>query len=79
MCNWTSEVRANARPERRGNQNQRSPTSTVSPGPIGVPGGTTTRPVPDESEWVTVTRSRRARGEKPPAIATALSTVMFGT
>ena len=60
-------------------QNQRSPTSTVSPGPIGVPGGTTKRPVPDASVCVTVTRSRLARGEKPPAIATALSTVMFGT
>ena len=63
----------------RHGQNQRSPTSTVSPGPIGVPGGTTKRPVPEASVCVTVTRSRCARGEKPPAIATALSTVMFGT
>ncbi len=60
-------------------QNQRSPTSTVSPGLIGVPGGTTTRDGPPPSVWVIVTRSRRARGEKPPAIATALSAVMFGT
>ena len=29
--------------------------------------------------WVSVTLSRLARGEKPPAIATALSTLMFGT
>src|SRR3954452_9794372 len=63
----------------RHDQNQRSPTRTVSPGPIGVPGGTTKRPVPDASVCVSVTRSRLARGEKPPAIATALSTVMFGT
>src|SRR5205823_6869736 len=28
--------------------------------------------VPDASLWVTVTLSRRARGAKPPAIATAL-------
>jgi len=60
-------------------QNQRSPTSTVSPGPIGVPSGTMLRIDPDASLWVRVTRSRRARGEKPPAIATALSAVMLGT
>ena len=60
-------------------QNQRSPTSTVSPGLMGVPSGTTVRIEPDASVWVIVTRSRSARGEKPPAIATALSTVMFGT
>ena len=60
-------------------QNQRSPTSTVSPGPIGVPGGTTKRAVPPASVCVTVTRSRKARGVKPPAMATALSTVIFGT
>ena len=60
-------------------QNQRSPTSTVSPGLIGVPSGTTTRTEPPASVWVSVTRSRLARGEKPPAMATALSTLMFGT
>jgi hypothetical protein len=63
----------------RHDQSQRSPTSTVSPGLSGVPGGTTKRAVPDASVWVSVTRSRRARGENPPAIATALSTVMLGT
>ncbi len=60
-------------------QNQRSPTRTVSPGLSGVPGGTTIRIEPDASVWVSVTRSRRARGEKPPAIATALSTLILGT
>ena len=60
-------------------QNQRSPTRTVSPGPSGVPSGTTTRDAPEPSVWVRVTRSRRARGEKPPAIATALSTLILGT
>ena len=48
-------------------------------GLIGLPGGTTKRAVPEASVWVTVTLSRRARGEKPPAIATAPSTVMLGT
>ena len=60
-------------------QNQRSPTSTVSPGPTGVPSGTTMRIGPEAPVWVRVTVSRRARGEKPPAIATALSTLMLGT
>ena len=60
-------------------QNQRSPTRTVSPGLSAVPSGTTMRIGPDASVWVSVTRSRWARGEKPPAIATALSTLMFGT
>ena len=60
-------------------QNQRSPTRTVSPGPTGVPSGTTMRIGPEASVWVSVTLSRRARGEKPPAIATALSTLMLGT
>ena len=60
-------------------QNQRSPTRTVSPGLIAVPSGTTMRIEPEASVWVSVTRSRRARGEKPPAIATALSTVILGT
>jgi hypothetical protein len=60
-------------------QNQRSLTSTVSPGLNCVPSGTTKRPVPEASLWVRVTLSRLARGEKPPAIATALSTLMFGT
>src|ERR1044072_2837453 len=60
-------------------QNQRSPTSTVSPGLIGVPSGTTARTEPPASVWVSVTRSRLARGEKPPAMATALSTLIFGT
>ena len=46
---------------------------------IGVPSGTTTRADPPASVWVSVTRSRLARGEKPPAMATALSTLMFGT
>ena len=63
----------------RHDQNQRSPTSTVSPGLRGVPDGTTKRAGPDASVWVSVTRSRRARGEKPPAMATALSIVMLGT
>ena len=63
----------------RHDQNQRSPTSTVSPGLRGVPDGTTKRVGPDASVWVSVTLSRRARGEKPPAMATALSTVMLGT
>ena len=60
-------------------QNQRSPTRTVSPGLSEVPSGTTTRIEPEASVWVNVTRSRRARGEKPPAIATALSTLILGT
>ena len=60
-------------------QNQRSPTSTVSPGLMAVPSGTTTRLEPEPSVWVSVTRSRSARGEKPPAIATALSTLILGT
>src|ERR1035437_3441385 len=62
-------------------QNQRSPTRTVSPGLSAVPSGTTTRIEPELSVWVwvRVTRSRRARGENPPAIATALSTLMLGT
>jgi hypothetical protein len=60
-------------------QNQRSPTRTVSPGPSAVPSGTTVRDEPELSMWVNVTRSRRARGENPPAIATALSTLMLGT
>src|SRR4051812_8293808 len=60
-------------------QNQRSPTSTVSPGLSGVPSGTMARSEPDGSVWVRVTASRLARGEKPPAIATALSTLMLGT
>ena len=34
---------------------------------------------PELSAWVSVTRSRNARGEKPPAIATALSTLILGT
>ena len=38
-----------------------------------------TRLVPEASVWVSVTLSRLARGEKPPAIATALSTLIFGT
>ena len=65
--------------EHRHDQNQRSPTSTVSPGLSEVAGGTTKRPDPCASVWVRVTWSRRARGEKPPAMATALSTVMLGT
>jgi len=44
-----------------------------------VPSGTTARLGPAWSVWVSVTRSRWARGEKPPAIATALSTLIFGT
>ena len=60
-------------------QNQRSPTRTVSPGLTAVPSGTTTRIGSEPSVWVSVTRSRRARGEKPPAIATALSTLILGT
>src|SRR4051794_25574161 len=60
-------------------QNQRSPTTMVSPGLSGVPSGTMVRTVPPASVWVSVTRSRLARGEKPPAIATALSTLMLGT
>ena len=60
-------------------QNQRSSTRTVSPGLSGVAVGTLMRTVPRASVWVTMTRSRLARGEKPPAMATALSTVMFGT
>src|ERR1700733_14917471 len=63
----------------RHDQNQRSPTRTVSPGLMGVPSGTTTRIAPEPSVWVSVTLSRRARGEKPPAIATALSTLILGT
>src|ERR1700720_62463 len=63
----------------RHDQGQRSPTKTVSPGPIGVPGDMTKRPVPDASVCVSVTLSPLARGEKPPAIATALSTIIFGT
>src|ERR1700754_1813500 len=64
---------------RRHDQNQRSPTSTVSPGLRAVPSGTTTRAGPEAPPWVSVTLSRSARGEKPPAIATALSTVILGT
>jgi len=72
-------TRADEGVERPAVQNQRSLTSTVSPGLTVVPSGTTTRDEPALSVWVSVTVSRRARGEKPPAIATALSTVMFGT
>src|SRR5450756_2108237 len=46
---------------------------------VVVPLGTTTRIEPELSVWVSVTLSRRARGEKPPAIATALSTLILGT
>src|ERR1700694_3355119 len=60
-------------------QIQRAPTSTVSPGLSAVPSGTTMRIEPEASVWVSVTRSRRARGENPPAIATALSTLILGT
>src|SRR5262249_37496271 len=60
-------------------QNQRSPTWTVSPGLSEVPSGTTEGPARPASAWVTVTMLRLARGVKPPAIATALSTVMLGT
>ena len=63
----------------RHDQNQRSPTSTVSPGLRAVPSGTTIRIEPLASVCVSVTLSRRARGEKPPAIATALSTLILGT
>src|SRR5262249_24391679 len=57
----------------------RSPTNTVSPGPGEVRSGTTKRPTPLAAGCVAVTRSPRARGEKPPAIAIALSTLMLGT
>ena len=60
-------------------QNQRSATRTVSPGLSGVPNGTIARIEPRGSVWVRVTASRLARGENPPAMATALSTLMFGT
>ena len=60
-------------------QNQRSPTRTVSPGLSGVPSGTTARIEPRWSVRVRVTASRLARGENPPAMATALSTLMLGT
>src|SRR6202171_5430082 len=60
-------------------QNQRSPTRMVSPGPSAVPSGTTKRDEPEWSVWVSVTRSRSARGENPPAMATAVSTLMLGT
>ena len=60
-------------------QNQRSLTRTVSPGLSGVPSGTTVRTGPAASACVRVTLSRRARAEKPPAMATALSTLRFGT
>jgi hypothetical protein len=53
-------------------QNQRSATRMVSPGLSEVPSGTITRVEPELSEWVSVTWPRRARGENPPAIATAL-------
>ena len=39
----------------RHDQNQRSPTCTVSPGLIGVPSGTTVRLGPELSVWVSVT------------------------
>jgi len=55
-------------------QNQRSPTRMMSPGLIAVPSGTMAR----LALWVSVTASRLARGEKPPAIATALSTLILG-
>jgi hypothetical protein len=54
-------------------QNQRSATWMVSSGLSEVPSGTITRVEPELSERVSVTWSRRARGENPPAIATALS------
>src|ERR1700689_1108038 len=60
-------------------QNQRSPTRMVSPGLMEVPSGTMARLVAEASLWVRVTLSRLARGEKPPAIATALSTLILGT
>ena len=60
-------------------QNHRSLINTVSPGLIGVPKGTTARYDPSTVVWVNVTSSRLARGEKPPAMAMALSTLIFGT
>jgi hypothetical protein len=53
-------------------QNQRSATRMVSPGLSEVPSGTIMRVEPELSERVSVTWSRRARGENPPAIATSL-------
>ena len=60
-------------------QNQRSLMTTVSPGRMMVPSGTVARTAPLRSVRVSSTVSLNARGEKPPAIATALSTVMLGT
>ncbi len=60
-------------------QNHRSVTTTVSPGLRTVPGGTVARWVPAPPVRVSWTSLRWARGVKPPAMATALSTVMFGT
>jgi hypothetical protein len=63
----------------RHDQIQRSPICTVSPGLRAVPATATKHAGPDASVWGSVTRSRRARAQKPPATATALSTVMLAT
>jgi hypothetical protein len=60
-------------------QNHRSATTTVSPGLRNVPGGTTACAAPSSPTRVSLMALRWARGVKPPAIATALSAVMFGT
>lgn len=60
-------------------QNHRSPMTMVSPGLSSVPGGTTACIAPVSPVRVRRMPLRWARGVKPPAIATALSTVRFGT
>src|SRR5215213_1686433 len=60
-------------------QNQRSETATVSPGRIGDRSGSVLRVGTPWIFRVMVTLSFAARGVKPPAMAMAFSTVMFGT
>ena len=60
-------------------QNQRSPTSMVSPGRSGARSGSAVRAGRPCSLRVMVTVGRNARGVKPPAMAMAFSTVMLGT
>jgi hypothetical protein len=60
-------------------QNQRSSTTTVSPGFIWVMTGTTWRATTPSTGRLSTMVGRKARGVNPPAMATAVSAVMFGT
>ena len=60
-------------------QNQRSATTTVSPGFICVMTGTIWRATTPSTGRLNSAVGRNARGVNPPAIATAVSIVMLGT